>query len=325
MSPPPLPEFKPPLLMRSAFAQTAMASLKFRARPASLMRDRAQPLIVDAGDGVRLKASYSVHPNPRGTVIFLHGWEGSQDSTYVLSCGRRIYEAGYNIFRLNYRDHGGTQALNEGLFYAGRFTEVFNAVKYGAGLAPNLPCHIIGFSMGGNFALRIVRQTCHEQIDNLGHVFSISPVIDPNKAAPQVDERRFVQRYFLRKWSRSLRLKQSLFPDLYDFTDVFEQKTIMGMTDVLIGKYLSFRGRKDFFDAYRVWPDDLSAAQTPTSIIMAKYDPVLPAEDIWTLNLPDNIKRIMLDYGGHNGFFSSLNGPTWYDNYMLDTLASFKQ
>lgn len=316
--------FKPPLVLRPALVQTGLASLKFRAAGNCLMRDAAQDLIVDAGDGVRLKASYSAHPHARGTVIFLHGWEGSQDSTYVLSCGRSIYDAGYNVFRLNYRDHGGSHYLNQGLFYAGRFAEVFEAVKCAAGLEPALPLHIIGFSLGGNFALRVVREARYHPIDNLGHVFSISPVIDPNNASPEVDKRRIIQRYFLRKWSTSLRIKQAYFPNLYDFSDVLLQQTIMGMTNRLIEKYMNFQSRKDFFDAYRIWPDDLLAANTPTAIIMAKHDPVLPAEDIWTLNLPSHIERIMLNYGGHNGFFSSLSGPTWYDNYVLDKLANFK-
>ena len=45
-----------------------------------------------------------------------------------------------------------------------------------------VPAFIVGFSLGGNFALRIARRCRREPIDNLRHVFCISPVLDPEKA-----------------------------------------------------------------------------------------------------------------------------------------------
>lgn len=319
------PAFKPPLYLRSTMVQTSMASLGLRTRGANPMVEAAREIIFDVGPAddatsVRLLASYSPHPSPKGLMVFLHGWEGSQNSSYVLTCGQYIYEAGYSVVRLNYRDHGDSHYLNEGLFYAGRFDEVFQAVRQACALTPDLPAFLTGFSMGGNFALRIVRALKMETIDNIAHIFSISPVINPVKASPVIDRTRLVQRYFMKKWARSLRKKQAFFPELYDFDDVLEQPSVMAMTDLLISKYMNFQTRKDFLDLYRVWPDDLLNAKTPASIIMAKQDPVLPPEDIWELNLPDTIERIMLPYGGHNGFFDSFTGPTWYDRYIKDVI-----
>ena len=56
-------------------------------------------------------------------------------------------------------------------------------------------------------------------------------------------------------------------------------------------------------------------------MIMAEDDPVINAEDILTLKLSPCVSRIMLKYGGHNGFFQSLHGPTWYDEYIENVLA----
>lgn len=313
--------FKPPIWMRASAVQTALAGLKFRGRKDTAMKRAARPRILDCGDGVRLLASVSLHTAPKGTIVFLHGWEGSQDSTYVVACGSFLYEAGYNVVRVNYRDNGDSHYLNEGLFYAGRFTEVFNAVRHGCNVTPDLPAYVVGFSLGGNFALRVLRETKITPIDNLAHVFSISPVIDPLKASPVVDERNYIRKYFVKKWRRSLRKKQAFFPQTYDFTDVLTVDTIMEMSEILITNYMNFQGQADFFNAYRLWPDDLISVTMPGSIIMAKFDPVLPAEDIYTLNLPDNIERIMLPYGGHNGFFDSIFGPTWYDKYILETIC----
>ena len=90
------------------------------------MLDIAQDRIMDCEDGVRLKGSYSPHPENKALVIFLHGWEGSQDSTYVVACGRHMYHQGASVFRLNYRDHGDSHDLNEGLFYSTLFLSLIH-------------------------------------------------------------------------------------------------------------------------------------------------------------------------------------------------------
>ena len=45
-------------------------------------------------------------------------------------------------------------------------------------------------------------------------------------------------------------------------------------------------------------------------------DGIIPYEDIEKLELNTNANRIITNSGGHNGFFQSLTGPTWYDEYI---------
>jgi len=50
--------------------------------------------------------------------------------------------------------------------------------------------------------------------------------------------------------------------------------------------------------------------------VTARDDGIIPVNDIMSLTLNDNARRIIHDHGGHNGFFQSLTGPTWYDDYV---------
>jgi len=86
----------------------------------------ANEMIIPTNNGVRLLASYSPFKEnkSKGTVMLLHGWEGSIGSAYILSAGRHLFENGYSVFRLNFRDHGNSHHLNEGLFYAALIDEV---------------------------------------------------------------------------------------------------------------------------------------------------------------------------------------------------------
>lgn len=316
---PPKP-FSPPAWLRPGLVQTALASQKFRRRGPNAMVDAAQDVIPDCGDGVRLKGSHSPHPDNKALVIFLHGWEGSQDSTYVVSCGRYLYEHGASVFRLNYRDHGDSHDLNEGLFFSTRFNEVFNAVQQAARLSNGAPVYIVGFSLGGNFALRIARSLRDLAIPKLRRIFAISPVVDPWGAAPLVDANFLYRRYFLKKWSASLRKKQALYPHLYDFTEALKSKRVLGITDQIMPLYSKYARMEDYFNAYRVDPQDLAKIPVPVDIITARDDGMIPERDVRKLTLAPGSRMIIHDHGGHNGFFQSLMGPTWYDEHIADLL-----
>jgi len=315
-----VPPFKPPFWLRHQLVQTVLASLKFRKRGANPMVDAGQDVILDCEDGVRLKGNYSPHPDNKALVIFLHGWEGSQDSTYVVTAGRRVYAQGASVFRLNYRDHGDSHNLNEGLFYSTLFNEVFDAVKQAAKRANGAPVYIVGFSLGGNFALRIARSLRDLSIQNLKHIFAISPVVDPWGAAPLVDTNPLYQRYFLKKWTRSLRKKQALYPHLYDFKTILAQRTVLGITEKLLPEYSEFPDMKSYFDSYRVDKWDLENCPVAISLISAADDGMIPVDDLLDLKLNHNATRIIHAHGGHNGFFQSLMGPTWYDDYIQNVV-----
>lgn len=311
--------FIPPRHLRGRYTQTVLASARIRTLGRNPMRDAARELIIDAGDGVRLQGFYSPRAggSRAGLVILLHGWEGSAESTYILHAGRFFYEQGFCVFRLNYRDHGNTHHLNEGIFRAIMLDEVFNAVNYASTLAGSVPCFLVGFSLGGNFALRIARRCTDRPIENLRHIVSVSPVVDPGRATDAIDGSPLLRYYFLKKWRRSLSLKQECFPGLYDFTDIVRHTSIRSMTDALFEKYNIGYDTESYFREYAIGPDTLATVRVPTTIVTARDDPAIPADDFPGLRLSPCTRLIMHDYGGHNGFLEGVFGPTWYEKKAL--------
>jgi predicted alpha/beta-fold hydrolase len=312
--------FNPPLYLRSTFAQTLLASSGIRKWGANPTLDAAEEVILNPIDDVRLQGFYSKQPSEKvkGLVMLLHGWEGSVNSAYILGTGKIFYHNGYSVFRLNYRDHGDSHHLNPGLFYAVLLDEVFNAVRLVSEYEKELPFYLVGFSMGGNFALRIARKCAETPLHNLSHVISISPVLDPEKSTYAIDDVPFLRRYFLKKWQRSLRKKQACFPDLYDFSDVLTMGTIAGMTDMMLARYSNYESASDYFSDYAVLKDALNDVPLPITIIAAQDDPIIPVGDFYDLKLNSLTELIVHRYGGHNGFLESLSGRAWYERKMLE-------
>ena len=165
--------FLPHRPARSGAVQTALA----RTRPKAIDQfTRAeQPILLDAGPdmtdmdpgrNVRLLGYYSRTPaiDRRGLVMTLHGWEGCSHSNYNLVLGSSLLKAGYDVFRLNLRDHGpGYHAdpyqLNKGIFLGSLIDEAAAATHRVAEMAGDTPFFIVGASMGGNFALRLAAGT----------------------------------------------------------------------------------------------------------------------------------------------------------------------
>jgi predicted alpha/beta-fold hydrolase len=311
--------FIPPRYLQGRYTQTVLASAKIRAVGRNPMMDSSQEMIIHAGDGVRLQGFFSPHPaRPhRGMVVLLHGWEGSAESTYILHSGRFFYEKGFSVFRLNYRDHGNTHHLNEGIFRAIMLDEVFNAVKEASDLTGNAPCLLMGFSLGGNFALRIARRCTEKPIANLRHIMSVSPVINPGRATDAIDRSWLLRSYFLKKWRRSLALKQECFPHLYDFTGIMTKDTIRSLTDALFERYNIGFDTESYFREYAIGKDALEKVNTPTTIVTARDDPAIPADDFPGLRLSPHVRLIMHEYGGHNGFLEGVFAPTWYEKKAL--------
>jgi hypothetical protein len=126
-------EFQPPPGLRNPHLQSSLRSGGLArwmvGRRARALLQSEQAWIMDGGDGVRLQAWYSAKPeSAAGTVVLLHGWEGSAHSNYMLGTGARLFAEGYNVFRLNFRDHGDSHHLNPGIFHSCRLDEVLNSL-----------------------------------------------------------------------------------------------------------------------------------------------------------------------------------------------------
>ncbi len=311
------PQFKPPTLLRNPFVQSYLASTHLRAIGKNRMLEAAREMIVETTDKTRLQGFYSPHPQSAGLVLLIHGWEGCSDSTYVRCTGRYFFERGYSIFRLNLRDHGNSHHLNNGIFFGSLFKEVFDAVCRVATFEPELPFFMAGFSLGGNYILRLSLQASFQPIPNLVHAVAISPVIDPARATKRIDSRPSFRYYFLRKWRKSLVRKQAAFPGMYDFTDILEINSIYGITEKLLERYSSFESPEDYFDSYSLSGSTLGAITVPTTIITAKDDPIIPADDFENIDISDSTLLSMQPHGGHNGFIESLDLRVWYQPLML--------
>lgn len=319
-------DFEPPRWLANHHLQSILPSSQLRRafvmrRAASLLA-ASRDMLLDCGDQVQLLGHYSPQPQPTADLaLLIHGWEGSAESRYVLSAAQHLYARGFEIFRLNLRDHGPTHHLNEELFHSCRIAEVVGAVRAVQQRIPGRQLSLVGFSLGGNFALRVAARAPAAGI-RLAQVVAVCPVLDPEQTLISLEQGLWIyRRYFVHKWRASLLKKRSAWPLRYDFDGVLSQRGLTHLTEQLVLGYTEYPSLVEYLRGYSLVGDTLRGLEVPSRIISAIDDPIIPARDLARLAVSSRLTITTTSHGGHCGFLDSLGGPTWADREVHATLA----
>jgi uncharacterized protein len=324
---PPAEVFRPSRWLRNRHVQSILASVFVRrapiARRAAALLAAQRELLLDCGAGVRLQclASSPAHSTGRPVVV-LHGWEGSADSLYVLSLAQRLFEQRFEVLRLNLRDHGATHHLNRDLFHSCRLPEVIGAIRALQEQFPGHALQLVGFSLGGNFMLRVAARAGAEGL-RLAGVTAVSPVLDPEETLVALEHTLpGYQRYFVRKWLRSLRKKQAAWPGVYDFRDVARLRDLRTMTAELVRRHSEFASLEEYLRGYSLTGERLATLEVPSRILTSLDDPIIPIGGLTRLAHTAALSVTVTRYGGHCGFIERLSGLTWAERQILAQLAA---
>jgi hypothetical protein len=225
------------------------------------------------------------------------------------------------VVRLNLRDHGDTHHLNHELFHSCRLPEVIGAVRALQQRFAGTALQLVGFSLGGNFMLRVAAQAREAGLD-LARVIAVSPVLDPGETMTALQRGMpGYQRYFVRKWLRSLRKKQAAWPGSYDFSELARLRDLRRMTADMVRSYTEFPTLDDYLNGYAITGARLARLEVPASIVTSLDDPMIPAGALARLARPAALSITVARYGGHCGFFDQLTGPTWIERRIMAELG----
>lgn len=320
-------EYRPPRLLRNPHLQSVLASAGPRHW---LVRHRAKQLLrasrtelLTCSDGVRLQGEVALQrPGNDGLVTLIHGWEGSADSLYVLSLSSRLFAAGYSVFRLNLRDHGSTHHLNPELFNSTRIREVVDAVQQIQERWPHRHHSLAGFSLGGNFALRVAARAPAAAI-RLQQVVAVCPVVDPVHTMELLENGWWVyHQHFRRKWARSLRRKLHYYPELGYGGELLALKTLRAMNGYFVPRFTEFPDTHTYLRGYALCGDVLAKLAVPAHIITSRDDPMIPVADFDQLARSPMLTLELTRFGGHCGFIENLRLDSWIDKRVAEIIEA---
>jgi hypothetical protein len=182
--------------------------------------------------------------------------------------------------------------------------------------------YLAGFSLGGNFLLRVAADT--RSPGQIAGVVAVSPVLDPEATLCALERGWAIyRRSFVRRWSRSLRRKQRAWPGVHDFRDMLRLGQLRGMTAGLVLRCTDFPDLAAYLNGYAITGSRLATLRFPARVLLAEDDPIVPAADLVRLAASPLLEVQRWRYGGHCGFAASLSGPSWADRFVLHQFERF--
>lgn len=281
----------------------------------------ARDVLLYCRDGVRLHGEYTEGNDPaRGLVILVHGWEGSSTSTHVLSTAHHLLQQGYSIFRLHLRDHGPSIHLNPEPFLAVRIAEILDAIEQVQQRFPHQRYHLVGFSLGGNIAVRAAANI--DKVDaRLDQVVAVCPPIDPHAAALRIRGDKLFHRYFVSAWRDSFIQKAAHFPALQQHVGIFETTDIIDLHNDYVVRFSEYPDAASYFNAYKLNARSVPHMAAPCHIILSHDDPVIPAESLDILPQLGQLSAEVTPWGGHCAFVEDYRLSSWIERRIVSLLG----
>src|ERR1039458_4691503 len=135
-----------------------------------------------------------------GEIVLLHGLEGSGKSGYMRGMAAAALREGFAVHRFHMRTCGGTERLCPTLYHAGLTSDLLGVLRQFQ-LEGRGPVFLVGFSLGGNVALKLAGELGDAVRPLLEGVAAVSTPIDLEASARRIGqpEHRFYERRFVRR------------------------------------------------------------------------------------------------------------------------------
>jgi predicted alpha/beta-fold hydrolase len=264
------------------------------------------------------------------TVIALHGLNGSSDAHYMRGIAAKAFARGLNVVRLNQRNCGGTEHLSAGLFHSGLTADAQHVINELATVDGIDEIGVVGYSLGGNLALKLAGEYGDHPPSALKAVAAVSPILEISLCVDALERPgNFLYQWnFVRDLKKRMRRKEKCRPGHFDLSRLERIKTVREFDEVFTAPHFGFADAEDYYhraSAMRV----VDRIRVPALIITAEDDPFVPTQPFRDPLVTNNpwITLRLCAHGGHCGFVGPRNGSReddgyWAENQLVEFVAA---
>jgi uncharacterized protein len=295
--------FCPPPLLRQPHLMTLAGHFLPRPQQPSTATSR----LFDIETGVQILAHCDWQPQPHQapTLVVAHGLEGSTLTHYMIGTAFKAYHAGFNVVRVNQRGGCQTHHLATKPYHVG-LTNDLRAIIHELATVDQLPfLYLLGYSMGGNQALKLAAEYGHQPPPALRGICAASVPIDLGMVTRHLHHpsNRLFEWNFLRVLHRSLMRYHRSHPNRFDLSQQWRAYTIRRFDELFTAPYGGFRTLDEYYQQASAAPL-LTKIQLPTLIIQAQDDPFIPFQMFETARYSSTTALLAPNAGGHLGFLN---------------------
>lgn len=307
--------FRPNWWLRSGHLQTCVAALTAR----SLIPTRDEWLNLPDGDVLELHWVDS-EKKDAPILLLLHGLEGSVYSHYIQGMLQVAKQSGWRAVVMHFRGSSGHINRKPGCYHAGRTEDLHDVLLHIKSVFPESSnITAIGYSLGSNLLLKYLGENPLQ--DLLKAAVAVSVPFDLEVTSRFLSTGRMQKVYekrFMKNLKRTIGYKLRFNIDmpitLYDLEQI---QTLYDFDEKITAPLHGFKNAKDYYKSCSS-RHFLQGIKTPTLIIHAEDDPIIPKATIPKMKRKNPaIQWDIQRYGGHVGFIDG-NHPKRLD-YWLET------
>lgn len=296
------PSFAPHRLLPGGHAQTLAGAFL----PGDVGVYGAVRRDVDLSDGDRL----ALHDDqPAGwragdpVALLMHGLGGSHASPYMARVARKLGSQGVRAFRMDLRGGGAGMALAKGIYHSGRSADAAAAIEYLGRLCPHSPVTLVGFSLGGNIAIKLAGEVGHRPPGELAAVMGVCAPVDLPACSSALSKpiNRLYDRYFVRLLLAHLKERSRLRPDAATRDFPRPPRRLVEFDEHFTAPLNGFQGAADYYGRVSA-KNVLADVELPTLILASADDPMIPIESVLATNRSPAVELHVASGGGHLGF-----------------------
>ncbi len=232
---------------------------------------------------------------------------------------------GVRVVRMNLRGAGVGFGLAKGTYHAGRTEDVRRVLEWLTRRAPGSPVALIGFSLGGNLALKLASEASSEPLAGLDCVIAANPPIDLAASCRRIQarENRIYDQNFVRQLRVQVAQLHRAFPELGPGV-LPKDLTVFDFDHRYTAPRNGFESAADYYakcSSARLIPE----IKVPGLVVHAENDPFIPVESFHGVSFPKQLALELIPGGGHLGYLSRKpwNGDRrWLDSRITAWLSS---
>ena len=257
-------------------------------------------------------------------VLVLHGLEGDAGRPYVQGMIKLFNQYGYDGVGMNFRGCSGEINRTLKMYHSGEIRDVSFVLDYIGNNYEYQEIILIGFSLGGSITLNYVGRKGAAVHPLLKKAIAVSTPIDLVQSAKDLDEGKFNNvvyvRRFLSKLYEKVVLKEAQFSGTFDLAAIKKHTTFYGFDHDVTAKVHGFESALDYYTKASSLPF-LENIAIPTYILSAKNDSFL-SDSSYPFDIATKQSNIFLEVperGGHVGFPQfGTNGVFYAEERALD-------
>ncbi|MFN0197007.1 MAG: YheT family hydrolase [Planctomycetaceae bacterium] len=277
------------------------------------------------GDVIVLHENIPANWSPTQPVVLLmHGLAGCHQSPYLLRIARKLNDRGYRTFRMDLRGCGAGAGLARLPYHAGRSDDALRCVEYLAQQAPGSPLAVVGFSLSGNVALKLVGEDPKKVQGLVCCAVAVNPPIDLAGCVSRLSSpiNRYYDRFFTKQLHRQILWIAAKVADAPVIPFKRPPRGLWEFDEYFTAPVSGYENAAHYYRDCSA-AQFLSRVQIPTMILTSADDPLVPISSFTSAELSSAVELRIAESGGHLGYIGRQNGDLdrrWMDWRIIDWL-----